>query len=103
MLNQVADHLAEIIDTGTPNQRKALVDRATITGQSAPSSASHKPEVENGPQPLNQRYTDSNHAIRTMTTLVELRGIEPLTYSMRTSRATNCATAPCPRRERRRP
>src|SRR5690606_25728074 len=25
---------------------------------------------------------------------VELRGIEPLTYSMRTSRATNCATAP---------
>ena len=27
--------------------------------------------------------------------VVELRGIEPLTYSMRTSRATNCATAPC--------
>jgi hypothetical protein len=25
---------------------------------------------------------------------VELRGVEPLTYSMRTSRATNCATAP---------
>jgi hypothetical protein len=30
------------------------------------------------------------------TCLVELRGIEPLTYSMRTSRATNCATAPVP-------
>ena len=28
--------------------------------------------------------------------MVELRGIEPLTYSMRTSRATNCATAPMP-------
>ncbi len=27
--------------------------------------------------------------------LVELRGIEPLTFSMRTRRATNCATAPC--------
>jgi phage tail sheath gpL-like len=26
--------------------------------------------------------------------LVELRGFEPLTYSMRTSRATNCAIAP---------
>lgn len=25
---------------------------------------------------------------------VELRGFEPLTYSMRTSRATNCAIAP---------
>ena len=28
------------------------------------------------------------------TYLVELRGIEPLTFSMRTRRATNCATAP---------
>ncbi len=28
-------------------------------------------------------------------TWVELRGIEPLTSSMRTRRATNCATAPC--------
>jgi len=28
------------------------------------------------------------------TVLVELRGFEPLTYSMRTSRATNCAIAP---------
>lgn len=27
-------------------------------------------------------------------TLVELRGFEPLTFSMRTRRATNCATAP---------
>ena len=30
--------------------------------------------------------------------MVELRGIEPLTYSMRTSRATNCAIAPEGRR-----
>ena len=28
------------------------------------------------------------------TSLVELRGIEPLTFSMRTRRATNCAIAP---------
>jgi len=27
--------------------------------------------------------------------IVELRGIEPLTFSMRTRRATNCAIAPC--------
>lgn len=27
--------------------------------------------------------------------MVELRGIEPLTFSMRTRRATNCAIAPC--------
>ena len=28
--------------------------------------------------------------------LVELRGFEPLTFSLRTRRATNCAIAPCP-------
>ena len=27
--------------------------------------------------------------------LVELRGFEPLTFSLRTRRATNCAIAPC--------
>ncbi len=32
---------------------------------------------------------------------VELRGIEPLTFSLRTRRATNCATAPSPLAERR--
>jgi hypothetical protein len=26
--------------------------------------------------------------------MVELRGFEPLTFSLRTRRATNCATAP---------
>jgi hypothetical protein len=30
----------------------------------------------------------------TCANVVELRGFEPLTYSMRTSRATNCAIAP---------
>ena len=29
--------------------------------------------------------------------MVELRGFEPLTFSMRTRRATNCAIAPCGR------
>ena len=47
----------------------------------------------------------SNEAYQFMhvTALVELRGIEPLTYSMRTSRATNCATAPVPRLGTRKP
>jgi hypothetical protein len=33
--------------------------------------------------------------------VVELRGFEPLTFSLRTRRATNCATAPCTGRIRR--
>ncbi len=42
----------------------------------------------NGPRPA---FSRSGTICRT----VELRGIEPLTFSMRTRRATNCAIAPC--------
>ena len=38
--------------------------------------------------------THVSHMSR-LITLVELRGFEPLTFSLRTRRATNCATAPC--------
>jgi len=34
-----------------------------------------------------------------MTNVVELRGFEPLAFSLRTRRATNCATAPCVNRK----
>ena len=37
---------------------------------------------------------ESTASTLTCSQIVELRGIEPLTYSMRTSRATNCAIAP---------
>ena len=102
LLDQVADHLAEIINTGTPNQRKAvveaLVDRVIITGPDrlVPVFRIPQPADENGAATAQPAETAPNGAVRTMTKLVELRGIEPLTYSMRTSRATNCATAPCP-------
>ncbi len=33
-------------------------------------------------------------ACQCLVSLVELRGFEPLTFSLRTRRATNCATAP---------
>ena len=46
------------------------------------------------------RFPDewSANALRVLTcgNVVELRGIEPRTSSMRTKRATNCATAPWP-------
>lgn len=41
------------------------------------------------------KVTETPHCVcGEVATVVELRGIEPLTYSMRTSRATNCAIAP---------
>ena len=40
--------------------------------------------------------------VQSLVSLVELRGFEPLTFSLRTRRATNCATAPNSRRTTRR-
>ena len=61
LLDQVADHLAQIISTGTPNQRKtlvgALVDRVIITGPDRLVPVFRIPQTAhvNGPQPINQR------------------------------------------------
>jgi hypothetical protein len=61
LLDQVADHLAEIISTGIPNQRKtlvgALVDRVIITRPDRLVPVFRIPQTAhvNGPQPINQR------------------------------------------------
>jgi hypothetical protein len=41
-----------------------------------------------------RRRPEDRYSRETTGQSVELRGFEPLTYSMRTSRATNCAIAP---------
>jgi hypothetical protein len=46
------------------------------------------------PGPLKTRASQPPRSHQPGPNSVELRGIEPLTYSMRTSRATNCAIAP---------
>ena len=49
---------------------------------------------DEGEEPL-QEHDDSTHvASSRKTPWVELRGLEPLTFSLRTRRATNCAIAP---------
>lgn len=61
LLDQVADHLAQINSTGTPNQRKtlvgALVDRVIITRPDRLVPVFRIPQTAhvNGPQPINQR------------------------------------------------
>ena len=99
-LTQVADHITKIMDNGTPNQRKALVEalvaHVTVTGPDRLRANFHIPQQPqtNQETATPPAETAGGAAVRTLTTSVELRGIEPLTYSMRTSRATNCATAP---------
>ena len=47
---------------------------------------------------MNKARTSANVSIGKGSSLVravELRGFEPLTFSLRTRRATNCAIAPC--------
>ena len=84
-LDQIADHLDQVIATGTPNQRKALVEalvaRVTITGPDRLIPVFRIPNVghETGAAPALRADTTPDQAVRTLTTLVELRGFEPLT------------------------
>ncbi len=100
-LTEVADHINEIITDGTANQRKALIEalvpQVKITGPDrlVPVFRIPQPRHNEEAAPASPAETASKGAVRTMTNLVELRGVEPLTFSMRTRRATNCATAPC--------
>ncbi len=49
------------------------------------------------PGALKTGSSSANQMGHTQSEVVELRGFEPLTFSLRTRRATNCATAPCAR------
>ena len=106
-LRHVADHITEIITNGTDNQRKTLIE--TLISEIKITAADRIIPIFRIPQPpppdaaLNAQETPTRakplvrapkDRVRAMTNLVELRGIEPLTSSMRTRRATNCATAP---------
>ncbi len=104
-LDRIADHIADIITSGSHTQSKALIEtlvaHAKIAGPDRliPTFRIPQPGNDNGagtadavPAPLG--------SVRAMTRLVELRGIEPLTFSMRTRRATNCAIAPAADRYR---
>ena len=99
-LTNVANHIETIMNTGSHNKRKALVEtlvaHVTITGPDrlVPVFRIPQPHNDNGAATGPPAETAPKGTVRTMTNSVELRGIEPLTYSMRTSRATNCATAP---------
>ena len=85
LLDQVADHLAEIINTGTPNQRKALVEalveRVIITGPDrlVPVFRIPQPADENGAATAQPAATTPSGAVRTMTKLVGRVGFEPTT------------------------
>ena len=87
-LNEVADHLAEIITSGTANQRKALVEalvaRVTITGPDrlVPVFRVPQPEYDDGAAPAQSAGTTPNTPVRTPTDLVGDTGIEPVTSSV---------------------
>jgi site-specific DNA recombinase len=106
-LAEVADHITEIVTFGTDMMRKALIEtliaEIKITGSNRvvpvfrlprPRASGDPGHDEEAVTQENPQVTGSSGGVRTMTNLVELRGIEPLTFSMRTRRATNCATAP---------
>ncbi|MGH3564890.1 MAG: recombinase family protein [Pseudonocardia sp.] len=80
-LNDVAEHLAEIITSGTPNQRKALVEalvaRVMITrpDRLVPVFRVPQPGHNEGAAPTQPAGTAPNAPVRTPTNLVEVRPV----------------------------
>ena len=82
-LAAVADHIAEIITSGSHNQVKALVEalvaKVTITGPDRLIPVFRIPQPRNNDEaaPALPAETAPNGVVRTMTTSVEVPGIEP--------------------------
>ena len=79
----------------TPSLERELKTRG-LTTRSTPSQPA-KPVTTTGlHRVLTHLYPPRHQAgqVSSFSTYVELRGFEPLTFSMRTRRATNCAIAP---------
>jgi site-specific DNA recombinase len=100
-LTEVADHIATLIDSGRDHTRKAVIEafiaQIKITGPDTIVPVFYVPQTATDPHnPATQETTKaptegkppvraSVKGVRPMTNLVELRGIEPLTFSMRTT------------------
>ena len=88
-LDQIADHLDKVIATGTPNQRKALVEalvaRVTINGPNRLIPVFRIPNHghETGAAPALPTGTAPDQTVRALTTLVGPRGIEPRTRGLK--------------------
>ena len=82
-LTDVANHINEIITEGTANQRKALIEalvpQVKITGPDRllPVFRIPQPPNNNEAVPASPAETASKGAVRTVTNLVEVPGIEP--------------------------
>jgi site-specific DNA recombinase len=103
-LRQVADRIADIVASGSHSQRKALIEvliaqiKITGPGRIVPVFRIPQPPAAGQPgasaDPATTRRTTAEDPVRAMTNLVELRGFEPLTPSMRTRCATGLRYSP---------
>ncbi len=116
-LTEIADHITTLITTGTDEIRKALI--ATLIAEIKITGPDTIVPVYRIPQPANGHHhttinasmarTNANGTptdgkppagappdpFRITTSLVELRGLEPLTPTLPVWCATSCAIAPC--------
>ena len=94
-LTEVADHITEIITSGTHNQTKALVEalvaKVTITGPDRliPVFRIPQPDNHNEAAPALPAETAPKGMVRTMTKSVGRLGLEPRTYGLKVRSSTN--------------
>lgn len=115
-LTSIADHITELITTGTDHTRKALVEtliaEIKITGPDAVIPVFRIPQTPTDPHGTSARTGTATRnktaaltsekppiraaekSVRAMANLVELRGLEPLTPTLPVWCATSCAIAP---------
>jgi site-specific DNA recombinase len=88
-LRQVADHIADIVASGSHTQRKALIPQISITGPGriVPVFRIPQPPAAEEPQvqgdPAITRYMTAGDPVRAMTNLVGRLGLEPRTHGLK--------------------
>ncbi|PFG48305.1 site-specific DNA recombinase [Amycolatopsis sulphurea] len=94
-LAEVADHIGDVAAEGSHNQTKALIEalivKVTITGPTTLKPVFRIPQPRNANEAATAlpAETAPKGVVRTMTTSVDLRGIEPLTPALQRRCSTN--------------
>src|SRR5699024_7120607 len=101
---QLSTALSLLVDCATlyartNDQGKRLANQALTDGIEISEDDRDKIRLAEPIAPLAPEPTSTDVRCSSTSSIVELRGFEPLAFSLRTRRATNCATAPwcgCP-------
>jgi site-specific DNA recombinase len=91
VIGHLASYLSQVIDAGTPAERKAVIEALIHQIHVTPEGLIpvFKIPLPGTPIPGQPAATSSKATVRTMDSSVELRGLEPLASCMPCKRSTS--------------